>query len=104
MGAQVPDPSVQSDEALQRRLGADQESARLRRHLAEARRREAELLDQQTATAEILRAIASASTDPQLVLDAVARNATRVCGAEDALIRLIDGDGLRLAARYGSVP
>ena len=38
------------------------------------------------------------------MLDAVARNATRVCGAEDALIRLIDGDGLRLAARYGSVP
>ena len=105
MGAQIPDQSVQSEDALQQKLGAeDQESARLRQHLAEARQREAELLDQQTATAEILRAIASASTGPQLVLDAVARNATRVCGAEDALIRLIDGDGLRLAARYGSVP
>jgi class 3 adenylate cyclase len=34
----------------------------------------------------------------------VARNATRVCGAEDALIRLLEGDALRLAARYGSVP
>src|SRR6185312_10180076 len=66
----------------------------LRRELAEA-------LEQQTATSEILRVIAKSPTDIQPVLNAVAENATRVCGASDALIYRIDGDVLQLAAHYG---
>ena len=38
------------------------------------------------------------------MLDAVAENAARVCGASDALIYRIDGDVLRLAAHYGPLP
>src|SRR5262249_4944724 len=63
-----------------------------------------ESLEQQTATSEILGVIASSPTDIQPVLDVVAQNAARVCGAEDATIFRLDGDVLRLAASYGEVP
>src|SRR5262245_29539221 len=58
---------------------------------------------EQTATSEILRLIATLSTDIQSVLDAIAENAARVCDSYDAVIRLIEGNILRLAAHYGPV-
>jgi signal transduction histidine kinase len=63
-----------------------------------------ESLEQQTATSEILGVIASSPTDLQPVLDAVAENAVRVCGTEDASIRLVEGNLLRLFAHRGSIP
>ena len=64
----------------------------------------AKSLEQQTATAEILRVIASSPTDLQPVLDVVAENAARVCGGTDSLIFRLDGNVLRLVARYGTLP
>src|SRR5215475_9610368 len=58
---------------------------------------------EQTATSEILRLIATLSMDIQSVLDAIAENAARVCDSYDAVIRLIEGNILRLAAHYGPV-
>jgi len=63
-----------------------------------------EALEQQTATAEILRAISSSPTDIQPVLDAVVRTAARLCAASDVIIRRVDGEVLRIAAHFGSVP
>ena len=63
-----------------------------------------ESLEQQTATSEILGVIASSPTDIQPVLDTIAENAARVCDANDAAIRLAEGDMLRLVAHHGPIP
>ena len=63
-----------------------------------------ESLEQQTATSEILGVIASSPTDIQPVLDTVAKNAARLCEAVDAQIRLVEGDGHRLVASFGTLP
>ena len=63
-----------------------------------------ESLEQQTATSEILGVIASSPTDIQPVLNTVAENAARLCEATDAQIRLVEGDGHRLVASFGTLP
>jgi len=73
------------------------ENARLFRELSEA-------LERQTATSEILGVIASSPTDIEPVLDAVARNTGRLCNAKDAVIRLVEGNVLRLGAHQGPIP
>jgi GAF domain-containing protein len=62
-----------------------------------------ESLEQQTATSEILGVIASSPTDIQPVLDIIAKNAARLCGADDAVIRRVEGDSLSFAAHFGSI-
>jgi len=69
----------------------------LRRELAEAHLRE-------NATSEVLRAIAGSAKDLQPVLDAVAENAARLIGADDAVIHRIDGNLLQRVAHFGPVP
>ena len=61
------------------------------------------LREQLAATARILRALASAPGNLQAVLEAVAEQAARVCGATDCLIQRVDGDRLRLIAHHGPV-
>jgi GAF domain-containing protein/anti-sigma regulatory factor (Ser/Thr protein kinase) len=61
-------------------------------------------LEQQTATAEILRVISTSPTDLQPVLDAVVRSAGRFCGADDAEIYHLDGRSLKAAAHHGPIP
>jgi signal transduction histidine kinase len=86
-------------------------TARLRESYAtleqkvEDRTRElSESLEQQTATAEILRVISSSPTDIQPVLDAVAESAARICAANDAIISLVEGDHIRRVAHFGTIP
>ena len=47
--------------------------------------------------------IASSPTDLQPVMEAVAENAARVCGATDSSIFRLEGEHLRLVARHGSL-
>jgi two-component system, NtrC family, sensor kinase len=79
------------------------ENVRLFQELQARNRDLTEALEQQTATSEILRVIASSPTDVQPVLNTIAENAARVCGSYDAVIRLVEGNILRLAAHYGPV-
>ena len=74
------------------------------RELAQGNAELREAREQQTATNEILRAIASSSTDLQRVLDVVAENAARVCGANDAGVFRVEEGMLRRVARFGPLP
>src|SRR5262249_14793235 len=62
-----------------------------------------ELLEQQTATSDILSVIAASPTDIQPVLDAVVRSATRLCEGYDAWIGLTEGENLRARAHQGPI-
>ena len=73
---------------------------RVERRTAELR----EALEQQTATAEVLRVISQSPTDVQPVLKAVAGAARRFCGADDALIVLREDDEQLIATHEGSMP
>jgi GAF domain-containing protein len=60
-----------------------------------------EALERQTATAEILKVIASSPSDAQPVFDAIAASAKRLVGAKSAVVfRVIDGM-IHLVARTG---
>jgi two-component system, NtrC family, sensor kinase len=61
-------------------------------------------LDQQTATSEILRAIAHAQTDVQPVFDTIVRSAAQLCHAAVAAVFMTDGKMLNLPANSGSDP
>ena len=78
------------------------DNARLFKEVQARNRDLTEALEQQTATSEILRAIASSPTDIQPVLETVVRAAARFCGAPDVALLRIDGDVLRGAAAVGA--
>src|SRR5262249_7731634 len=57
-----------------------------------------EALEQQTATAELLRVIASSPTDLQPVFDAIAEGAMHLCGASSGAVTRFDGELIHVAA------
>ena len=80
------------------------ENVRLFKELQERNRDLTEALEQQTATSEILRVIASSPTDIQPVFDSIARSAARLCEAFDVMVLRVDGNVLRLVAHHGPIP
>jgi two-component system, NtrC family, sensor kinase len=60
-----------------------------------------EALEQQTATAEILGVMSRSPTDIQPVLQAVTRNASRLCGAANVSLYRVDGNLIRKVAEQG---
>jgi signal transduction histidine kinase len=80
------------------------ENVRLFKELAARNAEITEALEQQTATSEILRVISRSPTDIQPVFDAILENATRLCDAHMAILRLYDGQRLRRAAQHGFTP
>ena len=80
------------------------ENARLFQELQVRNRDLTEALEQQTATGEVLRVIASSPTELQPVLDTLIANAVRLSGATRGHVRQYDGEFHRVVAHYGETP
>jgi two-component system, NtrC family, sensor kinase len=88
-------------ECLKQRDATAIENVRLFKELQERNRDLTEALEQQTATGEVLRVIASLPTDLQPVLDTLIANAVRLTGATKGHVWQLDGEVLRDVANYG---
>src|SRR6201988_810714 len=71
------------------------------RSVAEPQDRVTELIEQQTAISEVLRAIASSPHDLQPIFDAILDSATRLCRADVCSLRLSEESGLRRVSIRG---
>ena len=77
------------------------ENVRLFNELETRNRDLTEALEQQTATSEMLRVIATSPTDLQPVLNTLIANAVKLSGATKGHVRQLDGELLRVVAHYG---
>jgi GAF domain-containing protein/CheY-like chemotaxis protein len=80
------------------------ENARLLSELQTKNADLTEALEQQTATAEILRVISGSPTDVQPVFDTIAQNARRLCEAGSAQVVTYDGELMRLQSLANTNP
>ena len=80
------------------------ENVRLFKEIQERNAELREALEHQTATAEVLGIISRSPTDVQPVLDAIVESAARVCGIDDVVLRLHEGNTMVPRAHFGPIP
>jgi two-component system, NtrC family, sensor kinase len=80
------------------------ENTRLLRELRASTEDLRESLQQQTATADVLKVISRSAFDLNAVFQTVAESSVRLCGADRAFIFRFDGELLRMAVAFNSSP
>ncbi len=76
----------------------------LREQLDQSKRERDEALEQQKATAEVLRVISASLSDLKPVFKAIVDRTCELCDAHDVAVVLRDGDDLRFSAHHGPIP
>src|SRR5688572_31332797 len=97
-------PPTKRPPAKKRSPSLKEANATLVRQNKRLKRERDEGAEQQAATSAILRMIASSPMDIQPVLDTMAEYAARLCGADDAVIRRVEGNAWSPVAHFGSIP
>src|SRR5687767_210430 len=99
-----PPPNARRFSAKESNSKLSRENKALRRELEERNAELLEALEHQTATAEVLGIISRSPTDVQPVLDAIVESAARVCGIDDVVLRLREGNNTVPRAHFGPMP
>ena len=82
----------------------EKSTRQIKNRLAEALKERSEGIEQQTATAEILRTISSSPADAQPIFDSIAASAARLCHAEFCHVFQFDGELIHFVAHHGLSP
>src|SRR5215467_4077464 len=82
----------------------DASTAALARKLEVKARELAEAHERETAASKVLQLISSSPSDLEPVFKTILENATRICGAKFAVLRLREGDNFRVVARHNMPP